>query len=100
MNLSSNVGAVVEVRIGRPYRDKRGAAYDRASRRGRPRDVFDHTGNMIWKALDWATESDIGSPTTKFVSDLLANKADEVFSCYPSIRTLMAEPGAGRSTVM
>ena len=55
---------------------------------------------MSWKALDWATESDIGSPTTKFVLHLLANKADEDFSCYPSIRTLMAESGAGRSTVM
>ncbi len=55
---------------------------------------------MSWKALDWATESDISSPTTKFVLHLLANKADEEFSCYPSIRTLMAESGAGRSTVM
>ena len=55
---------------------------------------------MSWKALDWATESDIGSPTTKFVLHLLANKADEDFSCYPSIRTLVAESGAGRSTVM
>jgi Helix-turn-helix domain len=55
---------------------------------------------MSWKALDRATESDIRSPTTKFVLHLLANKADEDFSCYPSIRTLMAESGAGRSTVM
>ncbi|MCU1699428.1 MAG: hypothetical protein JWR34_5491 [Mycobacterium sp.] len=55
---------------------------------------------MSWKALDWATESDIRSPTTKSVLHLLANKADEEFSCYPSIRTLMAESGAGRSTVM
>ena len=28
----------------------------------------------------------------------LANKADESFSCYPSIRTLMSESGAGSST--
>src|SRR5258705_2459588 len=55
---------------------------------------------MSWKALDWATDSDIRSPTTKFVWHLLANKADEEFSCYPSIRTLMAESGAGRSTIM
>ena len=60
----------------------------------------DHTANMSWKALDWATESDIRSPTTKFVLHLLANKADEDFSCYPSIHTLMTESGAGRSTVM
>ncbi|MFV8297953.1 helix-turn-helix domain-containing protein [Mycolicibacterium fortuitum] len=40
------------------------------------------------------------SPTTKLILFLLANKADEEFSCYPSISTLMAESGAGRSTVM
>ncbi|MGV0675977.1 helix-turn-helix domain-containing protein [Mycolicibacterium fortuitum] len=55
---------------------------------------------MSWKALDWATESEINSPTTKFILHLLANKADEAFSCYPSVRTLVAESGAGRSTVM
>src|SRR6476469_1183794 len=38
---------------------------------------------MSWKALDWATESDIGSPTTKFVLHLLANKADEDFRATP-----------------
>ena len=42
----------------------------------------------------------VGSSTTKFILLLLANKADENFSCYPSIRTLMAESDAGRSTVM
>ena len=31
---------------------------------------------------------------------LLANKADEKFSCYPSVRTLMAESCAARSTVL
>ncbi|MEN3218999.1 helix-turn-helix domain-containing protein [Mycobacterium avium] len=31
---------------------------------------------------------------------LLANKADEQFSCYPSVRTLMAESCAARSTVL
>jgi Helix-turn-helix domain len=88
------------VRNARPYRDKHEAAYDRASQRGRPRDVVDQTANMSWKALDLATDSDIGSPTTKFALHLLANKADEDSSCYPSIRTLMAESDAGRSTVM
>jgi hypothetical protein len=53
-----------------------------------------------WKALDWATDSQVGSSTTKFILLLLANKADENFSCYPSIRTLMAESDAGRSAVM
>ena len=55
---------------------------------------------MRWKALDWATDSQVGSSTTKFILLLLANKADENFSCYPSIRTLMADSDAGRSTVM
>jgi len=55
---------------------------------------------VSWKALDWATDSQVGSSTTKFILLLLANKADENFSCYPSIRTLMAESDAGRSTVM
>ena len=55
---------------------------------------------MSWKALDWATDSAVGSSTTKFILLLLANKADENFSCYPSIRTLMAESDAGRSTVI
>jgi DNA-binding transcriptional MocR family regulator len=55
---------------------------------------------VSWKALDWATDSEVGSSTTKFILLLLANKADENFSCYPSIRTLMAESGAGRGTVM
>jgi integrase len=32
---------------------------------------------MSWNALDWATESDIRSPTTKFVLHLLANKAQD-----------------------
>jgi|KBSSwiStaDraftv2_1062776.scaffolds.fasta_scaffold1534016_1 hypothetical protein len=46
---------------------------------GAARDAVDHTANMSWKALDWATESDIRSPTTKFILHLLANKADEDF---------------------
>ena len=55
---------------------------------------------MSWKALDWATDSEVGSSTTKFILLLLANKADENLSCYPPIRALMAESDAGRSTVM
>jgi hypothetical protein len=53
-----------------------------------------------WGALAWATESEVGSSAAKFILILLANKADENFSCYPSIRTLMAESNAGRSTVL
>ncbi|MFH5227529.1 helix-turn-helix domain-containing protein [Antrihabitans spumae] len=55
---------------------------------------------MSWKAVDWATDADVGSPTLKLILILLANKADERFSCFPSIRTLMSESGAGRSTVL
>ena len=55
---------------------------------------------MSWEALAWAKDSDITQPVAKFILVLLANKADENFSCYPSIRTLMAESGAGRSTVL
>jgi DNA-binding transcriptional MocR family regulator len=36
----------------------------------------------------------------RMIHILLANKADESFSCYPSIRTLMSESDAGRSTVL
>jgi DNA-binding transcriptional MocR family regulator len=55
---------------------------------------------MSWKALDWATELDIDSAIAKFILLLLANKADENFSCFPSVSTLMAESSAGRSTVL
>jgi len=55
---------------------------------------------MSWKALDWATELDIDSATAKFILLLLANKADENYSCFPSVSTLMAESSAGRSTVL
>ncbi|MBJ7287587.1 helix-turn-helix domain-containing protein [Williamsia sp.] len=55
---------------------------------------------MSWKAVDWATDAKVGSPVLKLILILLANKADEQFSCFPSVRTLMAESGAGRSTVL
>jgi len=54
---------------------------------------------MSWKALDWATDLAIANPTAKFILILLANKADENFSCYPSVHTLMEESCAARSTV-
>ncbi len=58
-----------------------------AARDGLPRNVIDRAGNVSWKALDWVTDSEVGSSTTKFILLLLANKADENFSCQPSIRT-------------
>jgi Helix-turn-helix domain len=89
--------------MAQTYRAKHATLYDKtshSSQDGLPCNANDHSGTVSWKALDWATESDVGAPTTKFILHLLANKADENFSCYPSIRTLMAESGAGRSTVM
>jgi Helix-turn-helix domain len=55
---------------------------------------------MSWQALGWASELDIDSPIEKFILHLLANKADEQFSCFPSISTLMTESSAGRSTIL
>jgi predicted DNA-binding transcriptional regulator AlpA len=58
-----------------------------AARDGLPRNVIDRAGNVSWKALDWATDSEAGSSTTKFILFLLANKADANFSYQPSIST-------------
>ena len=46
---------------------------------------------MSWKALDWATGIRVGSPTMRLILILLANKADEKFSCYPSVGTLVTQ---------
>jgi hypothetical protein len=71
-----------------------------ATPRDRRHPPFESSGAMSWKALDWATELEIDSAIAKFILHLLANKADENFSCFPSISTLMAESSAGRSTVL
>jgi Helix-turn-helix domain len=55
---------------------------------------------MSWKALDWATDIRVGSPTMRLILILPANKADEKFSCYPSVGTLVTESCAARSTVL
>ena len=55
---------------------------------------------MSWKALDWATDIRVGSPTMRPILILLANKADEKFSCYPKVGTLVTESCAARSTVL
>jgi Helix-turn-helix domain len=56
--------------------------------------------SMSWKALDWATGIRVGSPTMRLILILLANRANEKFSCYPSVRTLVTESCAARSTVL
>jgi len=55
---------------------------------------------MSWKALDWATGIRVSSPTMRLIVILLANKADEKFSCYPSVGTLVTESCAARSAVL
>jgi len=55
---------------------------------------------MSWKALEWAIAIQVSTPTERVVLMLLANRADESFTCYPSIRKLVAESCAARSTVM
>ena len=55
---------------------------------------------MSWKAVDWATDIQVSSPTMRLILMLLANKADENFSSFPSVRTLIAESSAARSTVL
>jgi hypothetical protein len=54
---------------------------------------------MSWKALDWATDIRVDSPTMRLILILLANKADEKFSRYPSVGTLVSESCEARSTV-
>jgi Helix-turn-helix domain len=73
---------------------------DSATPHDRVHTPVESSGSMSWKALDWATELDIDSAIAKFILLLLANKADENFSCFPSVSTLMAESSAGRSTVL
>lgn len=54
-------------------------------------------------ARGWAATAPAGSATAKLILILLADKADGVgasSSCAPSLRTLVAESGAGRSTVL
>ena len=43
---------------------------------------------MSIEALGWAKSKDCKNPTTKLVLFLLANYADENFSCYPSEKHL------------
>jgi Helix-turn-helix domain len=47
-----------------------------------------------WKALSWAKDQRAGSTLNKLVLILLAERADERFSCYPSVKTLAEEAEA------
>lgn len=55
---------------------------------------------MSWKALEWAIAIEASTPTERVVLMLLANRADKSFTCYPSIRKLVVESCAAKSTVM
>lgn len=54
-------------------------------------------------ARAWAAGAPAGSLTARHILILLADKADEAdanFTCAPNLRTLVAESGASRSTVL
>lgn len=55
---------------------------------------------MSWKALDWSITIEVSTPIERLVLMLLANRADQNLSCYPSIRKLVSESSAARSTVL
>lgn len=55
---------------------------------------------MSWKALNWAITIEVSSPMMRLVLILLANRADDKFLCYPSIRRIVSESCAARSTVL
>lgn len=55
---------------------------------------------MSWKALDWSITIEVSTPIERLVLMLLANRANEKLVCYPSIRKLVSESGAARSTVL
>ncbi|TQR87674.1 helix-turn-helix domain-containing protein [Mycobacterium hodleri] len=55
---------------------------------------------MSWKALNWSLTVEVETSMMRLVLMLLANRADETFSCYPSNRTLASEACAARSTVI
>lgn len=55
---------------------------------------------MSWKALEWSVVVEVSTPIERLVLMLLANRADDNFSCYPSQRTLVSETCAARSTVL
>lgn len=48
----------------------------------------------------WATRTGKLAPTERLLLILLSDKVDRTFSCTPTLSTLTAESGAGRSTVL
>lgn len=55
---------------------------------------------MSWKALNWSIGIEVSTPIERLILMLLANRADESLTCYPSLGTLVSESCAARSTVL
>ncbi|UJL31613.1 helix-turn-helix domain-containing protein [Mycolicibacterium vanbaalenii] len=55
---------------------------------------------MSWKALNWSISIEVETPIERLILMLLANRADQSLSCYPSLGTLVSESCAARSTVL
>jgi len=51
-------------------------------------------------AREWAISAGELPPTERLLLILLSDKVDRNFTCEPTLRTLAAESGAGRSTVL
>jgi len=54
---------------------------------------------MSWQALNWAAEQNTGSPHSKLLLLLLANRADENGICWPSQISLADQAEQSRDTV-
>ena len=54
---------------------------------------------MSFEAMKWASEQEAGTSTNKLLLLLLANYADQDFTCFPSIKKLAVMAECGESTV-
>ncbi|NMO00856.1 helix-turn-helix domain-containing protein [Gordonia sp. TBRC 11910] len=52
-----------------------------------------------YKAVAWAWSVDTETPAQKLVLVNLAGRVDQSYSCFPSVRLIMAETGLSRSRV-
>lgn len=54
---------------------------------------------MSWEATNWAVRQTAGSPVAKLLLLLLADRADERHSCFPSLKLLAQESESSVATV-
>jgi DNA-binding transcriptional MocR family regulator len=54
---------------------------------------------MSWEATNWAVRQTAGSPVAKLLLLLLADRADENHSCFPSLKLLAPESESSVATV-